>query len=80
MGYWHNINPAIASGEAARRYYSTKQFEMTRVSNVFFPFSPLADTKFMDTSNTWFRYDKDPLKQSIERFANFPVSTNYEEN
>ena len=78
--YWHSINPTIASGEAARRYYSTKQFEITGVSNVFMPLSPLADTKFMDASNTWFRYDKNPLKRSIEQFAKFPISTNYEEN
>jgi NTE family protein len=78
--YWHRINPAIASGEAARRYYSTKQFELTGVSNVFTPFSPLAYTKFMDVSNTWFRYDKNPLKRSIEQFAKFPIATNYEEN
>jgi len=78
--YWHNVNPTIASGEAARRYYSTKQFEMSGVSNVFFPFFPLADTKFMDASNTWFRFDKNPLKKSIEKFAKFPISTNYEEN
>ena len=77
--YWHNINPIIASGEAARRYYSTKQFELTGVSNVFLPFPPLIDTKFMDISNTWFRYDKNPLKMSIEKFAKFPIATNYGE-
>jgi NTE family protein len=78
--YWHNINPVIASGEAARRYYSTKQFELTGVSNVFLPFPPLADAKFMDILNTWFRYDKYPLKRSIEQFAKFPIATDYEDN
>jgi NTE family protein len=78
--YWHNINPIIASGEAARRYYSTKQFELTGVSNVFLPFPPVVDAKFMDISNTWFRYDKDPLKTSIEKFAKFPIATNYGED
>jgi NTE family protein len=78
--YWHNINPIIASGEAARRYYSTKQFEITGVSNVFSPFPPLVDTKFMDISNTWFRYDKYPLKRSIEKFARFPIATDYVED
>jgi len=78
--YWHNINPTVASGEAARRYYSTKQFELTGVSNVFLPFPPLADAKFMDISNTWFRYDKDPLKISIEKFAKFPIATNFGED
>ena len=78
--YWHSTNPAIASGEAARRYYSTKQFGLTGVSNVFFPTLPLADTKFMDVLNTWFRFDKHPLKKSVEQFAKFPIATNYEEN
>lgn len=78
--YWHSINPTIASGEAARRYYSTRQFELTGVSNVFFPVPPLADTKFMDVLNTWFRFDKNPLKRSVEQFAKFPIATNYEEN
>jgi predicted acylesterase/phospholipase RssA len=77
--YWHNINPSIAPGEAARRYYSTKQFEMTGVSNVFMPFAPLTDTKFMDVSNTWFRYDKTPLKKSIEQFVKFPIATSYDD-
>lgn len=77
--YWHNINPIIASGEAARRYYSTKQFELTGVSNIFLPFPPLIDTKFMDITNTWFRYDENPLKTSIEKFAKFPIATNYGE-
>ena len=72
--------PIIASGEAARRYYSTKQFEITGVSNVFLPFPPVVDAKFMDISNTWFRYDKDPLKTSIEKFAKFPIATNYGED
>ncbi|MBV9176363.1 MAG: hypothetical protein JO297_04945 [Nitrososphaeraceae archaeon] len=75
--YWHSFNPTIASGEAARRYYSTKQFEITGISKVFLPFTPLVDTKFMDISNTWFRYDKNPLKTSIEKFAKFPIATNY---
>jgi predicted acylesterase/phospholipase RssA len=75
--YWHSFNPTIASGEAARRYYSTKQFQLTGISKVFLPFTPLADTKFMDISNTWFRYDKNPLKTSIEKFATFPIATNY---
>jgi NTE family protein len=78
--YWHSINPIIASGESARRYYSTKQFELTGVSNVFLPFPPLADAKFMDLSNTWFHYDKNPLKRSIEKFAKFPIATDYKDN
>jgi hypothetical protein len=44
----HTFNPFIDSGEAARRYYSIKQFEFTGVSNVFLPSYPLIDNRFMD--------------------------------
>jgi hypothetical protein len=53
---------------------------LTGVSNVFFPVPPLADTKFMDVLNTWFRFDKHRLKRSVEQFAKFPKATNYDEN
>ena len=47
--YLHNsVHPGIASGEAARRYYSAKQFSITGVPTVFFPFVPLVDTRFFD--------------------------------
>jgi NTE family protein len=32
--YWHSINRALASGEAARRYYSSKEFAVFGVPNV----------------------------------------------
>jgi NTE family protein len=39
--YLHNnVNPVIASGEAARRYYSSKQFSITGVPTVFLPLIP----------------------------------------
>ncbi len=33
--YWHAINGGIASGEAARRYFSAKEFAIFGVPNVF---------------------------------------------
>jgi NTE family protein len=39
--YLHNnVHPAIASGEAARRYYSAKQSSIIGVPTVFSPFNP----------------------------------------
>ncbi|HXT82892.1 MAG TPA: patatin-like phospholipase family protein [Verrucomicrobiae bacterium] len=73
--YLHEFNPNIASGEAARRYYSTKQFELTGVSNVFSPLFPLIDNRFMDAYNIWYHYDNFPLKRHIENFAKFPIKT-----
>jgi NTE family protein len=78
--YWHAINNEIASGEAARRYYSAKEFAAYGVPNVFYPHGPTHDTKFFDLDNMWYRYSIEPLKRSLERFAKFPIATNYEDN
>lgn len=78
--YLHNnINPAFASGEAARRYYSSKQFAITGVPTVFSPFVPLLDTRYFDPQNIWYRFDSGPLKRSLERFAKFPIATSFDE-
>jgi NTE family protein len=78
--YWHAINNEIASGEAARRYYSAKEFAIFGVPNVFYPHRPIHDGKFFDSENTWYRYSNEPLKRSLERFAKFPIGTTQEEN
>jgi NTE family protein len=78
--YWHTINGKIASGEAARRYYSAKEFAVFGVPTVFYPYLPTYDNKFYDSVNTWYRYNNEPLRQSLERFAKFPIATTQEEN
>jgi hypothetical protein len=50
------------------------------VPNVFVPKTPLLDTRFFDPSNTWYIYDNRPLKESLEKFAKFPISTSFENN
>ena len=78
--YLHNnLHPGIASGEAARRYYSSRQSVITGVPTAFSPSVPLVDTKFFDPLNTWFRFDSEPLKRSLERFAKFPIKTSFDE-
>jgi NTE family protein len=78
--YWHAFNGKIASGEAARRYYSAKEFAIRGVSNVFYPHLPTNDSKFFDSDNIWYRYSNEPLKRSLERFAKFPIATSQELN
>jgi NTE family protein len=82
--YWdhlHNIDKAVATGEAARRYYSSKEFAMTGVPHVFSPLTPMHDRRFFDFfGNTWYRFSNEPLRKSLERFAKFPIATSYEEN
>jgi NTE family protein len=75
---WRRLDRRIASGESARRYYSTKEFILKGVPNVFVPKMPALDNRFFDPSNTWYMYDNRPLKESLEKFAKFPISTSFE--
>ena len=79
--YWdflHKFNKKNATPEAARRYYSAKEFAFYGVSNAFFPHSPTYDQKFHDPDNIWYRYSNEPLKKSLERFVKFPITTTEE--
>jgi NTE family protein len=72
-------NSSVASKEAARRYYSVKQFLKSGVEKVFKPIHPpIADNRFCDSQNPWLVYDNQPLRNSIEKFAKFPIATSYE--
>src|SRR5215469_14291571 len=75
---WRRLDKRLASGESARRYFSTKEFIMRGVPNVFVPKTPIIDNRFFDPSNTWYIYDNKPLKESLEKFAKFPISTSFE--
>lgn len=77
---WHKLDRRIASGESARKYFGTKEFILKGVPNVFVPKSPLLDSRFFDLLNTWYRYDNKPLKESLEKFAKFPISTSLEKS
>ena len=78
--YWHRLDGRIASGESARRYFTSKEFILKGVPNVFVPKTPLLDNRFFDPSNTWYIYDNKPLKESLEKFVKFPISTSFENN
>jgi NTE family protein len=78
--YWHTINREVASGEAARRYYSAKEFAIFGVPSVFYPHGPTPDNKFFDSDNIWYRFSNEPLKRSLERFAKFPIATTKEDD
>ncbi len=77
----HSLDKTIATAEAARRYYSAKEFAVKGVPHVFSPPVPAHDKKFFDFLwNTWYRFSNEPLRKSLERFAKFPIATDYEEN
>lgn len=71
-------NPKAASVEAARRYYSVKEFLKSGVDKVYSPLPPREDEKFFDQENKRVLYNKQPLQKSIEKFVKFPIATNYE--
>jgi predicted acylesterase/phospholipase RssA len=72
-------NASVASEEAARRYYSVKEFLKSGVERVFIPVHPPKDdTRFCDPQNKWLAYNNEPLIKSIERFARLPIATSFE--
>jgi NTE family protein len=85
---WAQRYPQIATKEAARRYYSAREFLMRGAKNVFEreDHFPIYDEKFMDDSpydainNNWFRYSNSPLKQSIKDYTTFPIRTDSANN
>jgi len=82
---WDMLNETnpdiIATGEAARRYYSAKEFIINGASNVFTPTTPRIDSKFLDNfiiPNIWYRYDNSRLNETISRSIKFPIATSIE--
>jgi predicted acylesterase/phospholipase RssA len=77
--YEKGNNPSVASKEAARRYYSVKEFLKSGVDKVFKPIHPpKEDKRFCDSQNQWLVYDNQPLRNSIEKFAKFPIATSFD--
>lgn len=78
--YFRNFNPYMGTAEAARRYYLTKNLLFTGAPKVFSSPSNEHDKKFFDPLNAWYRFDNQPLKHSLEKFAKFPIATSQENN
>ena len=79
----HRTNPSfVATAEAARRYYSAKEFIISGASNVFLPnLPPTIDSKFFDNfivPNIWYRYDNSRLRRSINEAIRFPIGTSHD--
>lgn len=77
---WDNANFGnVASGEAARRYYSSKEYLYSGAPNVFSYQTNEIDDRFFDNiwpvTNDWYRYDNNALKESIQGYADFPIKT-----
>ncbi|MGN6709538.1 MAG: patatin-like phospholipase family protein, partial [Candidatus Nitrosocosmicus sp.] len=80
----YDYNNIEATGEAARRYYSAKEYLYSGAPNVFSKPEVKYDNKFFDEiyppQNLWYKYDNQPLKKSIESFILYPIKTIYNDN
>jgi predicted acylesterase/phospholipase RssA len=75
----HSIDKSTATGEAARRYYSAKEYLYSGAPNVFKPMPSILDNRFFDDwfapTNKWHQYDNTLLRESIEHYASFPIAS-----
>jgi len=76
---------STATGEAARRYYSAKEYLYSGADNVFSRLPKKYDNRFFDDlfppSNTWYRYSNHPLRASIDKFSNLKsIATTYSDD
>jgi NTE family protein len=87
---WVKRNPTAASEEAARRYYSVKKLLLNQVqNNMYYRLDYIKDDRFFDTlqlhtqdpsscfNNDWLLHSNKPLRESIEKYARFPISTDF---
>lgn len=87
---WVKRNPTAASEEAARRYYSVKKLLLNQVqNNMYYLLEYIKDDRFFDTlqlhtqdpsscfNNDWLLHSNKPLRESIEKYARFPILTDF---
>jgi predicted acylesterase/phospholipase RssA len=82
---WDQANrtnkPAAATGEAARRYYSAKEYLYSGAPNVFSRSTREYDNRFFDDlvmpTNVWYHYDNTPFRKSIKQYVEFPIATSF---
>jgi NTE family protein len=69
----------LASEDAARRYYSTKEF-VFKGRKVFSIKEVRPDNKFRDQGDLakWVVLNDEPLKKRIEEFGKFPIGTRFD--
>jgi NTE family protein len=72
-------SPTAASEEAARRYYSVKRFFLAGAPNVFPSVTWVPDNRFYDDFNTFPQSDYVELEKSIGKYADFPISTSFDQ-
>lgn len=76
--YLHNINPNIATPEAARRFWSVLQFDFSPLGGVPNAYQPIPELnyRFLNPYDyRYLRYDYAPLRTYLSGFVDFPIKT-----
>lgn len=77
---WRQFFPNAPSKEETRRFLAVREFLSTGVPNVFSTPKLRVDDPHLALGNLWFQSGNEGLKQSLEKFIDFPIATEYEKN
>jgi NTE family protein len=76
---WYKNVPGAASDKVAERYYSVKNFLLLGAQKIYSEPTITPDHKFFDQDNTWFVYNNDRLRKTMEEFLSEPIATSFDE-
>jgi NTE family protein len=76
--YWRQFFPNAPSKEETRRTFAVKESLQIGVPNVFSPPKLRPDMSFLGLGDPWFQSSNEGLKQSLEKFIDFPIATESE--
>ena len=77
---WRQFFPEAPSKEQARRLFAVQEQLFTGVPNVFSIPKLRPDNQFLGLDNHWYQSSNEGLKQSLEKFIDFPIATEFEKN
>ena len=77
---WRKFFPEAPSKEFARRLFSVNEFLYRGVPNVFSSPKIRPDQQFYGLAPPWFQANNLALKQSLKKFIDFPIATEYEKD
>ena len=75
---WRQFFPNAPSKEEARRLFTVKEFLYSGVPNVFSVPQLRLDTPYLGLDDPWYQSRNEGLKQSLEKFIDFPIATDIE--
>jgi len=77
---WRKFFPNAPSKETTRRFFSVNEFIYRGVPNVFSVPKLRLDEQFFGLGVPWFQSSNEGLKESLEKFIDFPIATDFEKN